>query len=63
MEIKKSTESKEKEKLTEFECEVWFNHCSSITQYVKAHNFEEAKAKLLKEFPNAYSISEADHWR
>ena len=49
--------------LHEFECEVYFNYYSSIYKSVIAKTLDDAIASLKEEFPNAYSIREADHWR
>ena len=49
--------------LKEFDCEIFLDHCSSISKTVISETLEEAIAALKEDFPNAYSIGEADHWR
>ena len=49
--------------LKEFDCEVFMERHWSIFKTVIAETLEDAIASLKEEYPNAYSIREADHWR
>ena len=49
--------------LHEFDCEVYFDRCSSLSRRVIAKTLEDAIASLKEEYPNAYSIREVDHWK